>query len=59
MPMNEIAAPADAKITQYAEEAVNKKLSTLLSCPFLAKVKSAHDVNVYVPSHYKPMVIGR
>lgn len=59
MPMNEIAEATGSKLTEYAQDAVQQKLNTLLSCPFLAKVKWANDVNVYVPAKSKPSVIGK
>ncbi len=59
MPMYEIAGTTDSKLVEYAQEAVEKKLRNILPCPFLAKVKWAHDVNVYIPAKYKPSVIGR
>jgi len=59
VPMDEISDQSASKITEYAQDAVNKKLSALLPCPFIAKLKWAHDVNIYIPSEYKPAVIGR
>ncbi|NOZ43898.1 MAG: hypothetical protein GXP45_01915 [bacterium] len=59
MPMHELADIAESKINEYAQEAVQKKLSQLLDCPFLVKVKGPHDVNLYVPNEYKPRIIGR
>jgi ATPase len=59
VPMHEVGNLEDAKITEYAQDAVDKKLAGLLPCNFVAKLKGAHDVNVYIPREYKPTVIGR
>lgn len=59
VPIQDIANAPESKITQYAQEAVTKKLATILPCPFIAQLKWLHDVNIYIPRNYKPTIIGR
>jgi len=62
MPIDDIPQGGFKKptgIAHYAQDAVKKKLATLLPCPFLSQVKGNRDVDMYVPIACKPGIIGR
>jgi len=46
-------------IAQYAQEAVNKKLETLLPCSFLSQIKWTWSLDLFVPVDCKAGVIWR
>jgi len=45
-------------ISEYAKEAIHKKLAQLLPCDFLIKVKWT-SLDLYIPEYYKWRIIGK
>lgn len=54
-----VQSKGKSAISEYAKNTINEKLSRLLPCDFLLKIKGSSNLDIYIPEVAKGRVIGK